>query len=145
MINLLETDNSVSVHHRNIQVLSTDLYKTVNGLSPEIMKKAFPFNENTNYNTRNKGKFHLKAIKSVTFSSETLSHMAPKIWEFLPVEIKTVESVACFKRAIKKLKAMNCPCRLCWSMFFRLVSCSLFYDTSQTCFTFFLLLLFLSY
>ena len=38
---LLETDNSVSVHHRNIQVLATELYKLVNGLSPEIMKEAF--------------------------------------------------------------------------------------------------------
>ena len=28
---LLETDNSVSVHHRNIQVLATELYKIVNG------------------------------------------------------------------------------------------------------------------
>ena len=38
---LLETDNSVSVHHRNIQVLATELHKIVNGLSPEIMKKVF--------------------------------------------------------------------------------------------------------
>ena len=35
---LLETDNSVSVHHRNIHVLATELYKIVNGLSPDIMK-----------------------------------------------------------------------------------------------------------
>ena len=55
---LLETDNSVSVHHQNIQVLATELYKTVNGLSPEIMKEVFPFNEITSYNTRNKRKFH---------------------------------------------------------------------------------------
>ena len=76
---LLETDNSVSVHHRNIQVLATELYKIVNGLSPEIMKEVFPFNENTSYNTRNKRKFHSRSIKSVAFSSETLSHLAPKI------------------------------------------------------------------
>ena len=44
---LLETDNSVSVHHRNIQVLATELYKIVNGLSPEIMKEVLTFNDNT--------------------------------------------------------------------------------------------------
>ena len=49
---LLETDNSVSVHHRNIQVLATELYKIVNGLSPEIMKEVFSFNENASCNTR---------------------------------------------------------------------------------------------
>ena len=58
---LLETDNSVSVHHRNIQVLATELYKIVNGLSPEIMK-VFLFNENTTYDTRDKRKFHSRAI-----------------------------------------------------------------------------------
>ena len=38
---LLETDNFVSVHHRNIQVLATESRKIVNGLSPEIMKEVF--------------------------------------------------------------------------------------------------------
>ena len=99
---LLETDNSVSVHHRDIQVHATELYKVVNGLSPEIMKEVFPFDENTPYNTRNKKKFHLRSIKSVTFGSEMFSHLAPKIWELVPVEIKNVDLVAHFKRAIKK-------------------------------------------
>ena len=53
----LETHNSVSMHHQNIQVLATDLFKTVNGLSPEIMKGVFLFNENTSYNTINKKSF----------------------------------------------------------------------------------------
>lgn len=51
---LLEIDNSISVHHRNFQVLATKLYKTVNELSPDIMKEVAPFNENTSYNLRNK-------------------------------------------------------------------------------------------
>ena len=38
---LLETDNSLSKHHRNIQVLATELYNIVNRVSPEIMKKSF--------------------------------------------------------------------------------------------------------
>ena len=116
---LLETDNSVSVQHQNIQVLATELYKIVNGLSPEIMKEVFPFNENTSYNTRNKTKFHSRSIESVTSGSKTLSHLAPKIWELVPVEIKNVDSVASFKRAIKKWKPINCPCRLCRTYVFQ--------------------------
>ena len=41
---LPEIDNSVSVHHRNIQILATELYKIVNGLSPDIVKDIFPLN-----------------------------------------------------------------------------------------------------
>ena len=60
---LIETDNSVPVHHRNIQVLATESYKIVNGLSSEIMKEVFPFNENTFYNIKNKRKVSFKAYK----------------------------------------------------------------------------------
>ena len=40
---LLEIDNSVSVHHRNLQIRATELYKIVNGLSPDTMKNVFPW------------------------------------------------------------------------------------------------------
>ena len=98
---LLETDNSVSVHHRNIQVLATELYKIVNGFSPEIRKEDFPFNENSSYNIRSKRKFYSRSIKSVIYGSEILFHLAPKILEFVRAENKKVDSVASFERSIK--------------------------------------------
>ena len=94
----------------------------MNGLSPEVMKEVFPFNENTTYNTRNERKFYSRVIKSVTFDYETLSHVAPKMWELAPAEIiKNEESVACFKRAIfcryfsndKKLKKVTLQLSKC--------------------------------
>ena len=81
------------MHHRNIQVLATGLYKIVSGLSPEIMKEGFLFNENTTYDAGNKRKFYSRAIKSVTFDCEILSYVAPKISELVPIEIKNIESV----------------------------------------------------
>ena len=110
---LLETNNSFWVHHQNIQVHATELYRKVNGLSPKIMKGVFPFNEHTSYNTRNKRKIHSRSIKLLAFGSETLSHLAPKIWELGLVEIKNADSVASFKTGIKKWKPRNCPCPLC--------------------------------
>ena len=97
------------------------MYKIVNGLSPEITKEVFPFNENTTYNKRNKKKIHSRALKSVTFGSETLFDLAHKISELVSVEIKNVESIACFKRAIKKWKPINCSCRLCRTYVFQVV------------------------
>ena len=35
---LLEKDNTVSVHQRNLQFLAIELYKVVNGISPDLMK-----------------------------------------------------------------------------------------------------------
>ena len=116
---LLETDNFVSVHFRNVQALAIELYKVVNGFSPVIMKDVFPLNENLCYNTRNKRTLNSRNIRTVHFGSETLSHLAPKIWELVPEEIKKLESVASFKNAIKEWKPANCPCRLCRTYIFQ--------------------------
>ena len=35
---LLKKDNSVSIHHRNIQALATEMFKVENNIAPEIMK-----------------------------------------------------------------------------------------------------------
>ena len=64
---LLEIDKSVSVHHRNIHILTTELYKKVNRLSPDIMKGFSPLNNNLLYNTRNRRTIHSRPIRSVTY------------------------------------------------------------------------------
>ena len=38
---LLEKDNSVSIHHRNLQALATEMFKISNNLSPDIVKENF--------------------------------------------------------------------------------------------------------
>ena len=107
------------MHHPNFHVLAMELHKIVNVLSPEIMKEVFPFNENTSYSARNKINFHSRVIQLVTFDSETLSSLAPKILELVSLEIKNVKLVACFKRAIKKWKPINSHCRLCRTYVFQ--------------------------
>ena len=115
----VETENSVSVHFRNVQALAIELYKVVNGFSPDIMNNVFPLKENLRYNTRSKTTFHSRDIRTVHFGFETLLHLAPKIWELVPEEIKKLESVASFKNAIKEWKPANCPCRLCRTYIFQ--------------------------
>ena len=38
---LLIKDNSVSIHHRNIQYVAIEMYKVMNNLAPPIMKEIF--------------------------------------------------------------------------------------------------------
>ena len=40
---LLERDNSVTIHERNIQVLLTEIFKVKSGAAPEIMTEIFKF------------------------------------------------------------------------------------------------------
>ena len=89
------------------------------------MKDVFSLNENSCYNTSNKRMFRSRDIRTAHFGSESLSHLAPKIWELVPEEIKKLESAASFKNAIKKWKPANCLCRLCRTyIYFRLALCN---------------------
>ena len=38
---LLKRNNSVSIHHRNIQALATDMFEGKNNIAPEIMNELF--------------------------------------------------------------------------------------------------------
>ena len=50
---LLEKDNSVTIHVKNLQVLVMEMYKVQNNCSPEIINKVFPTNEpNCEYDLR---------------------------------------------------------------------------------------------
>ena len=39
--NLLKKDNSVFIHHRNIQALATEVFKVENNIALEVMKELF--------------------------------------------------------------------------------------------------------
>ena len=72
---LLEIDNSVSVYHRNILVLATELYKFVNGLSPKLVSDCFKLTNMTVYNTRNRSTFYSRLVRTTLHGTESLSHL----------------------------------------------------------------------
>ena len=76
---LLEKDNTVSVHRRNLQFLAIELYKVINGISPDLMKEVFPLNDDSGYNLRNKRTFKSRRVKSMRYGTDSLAHLAPKI------------------------------------------------------------------
>ena len=47
---LLEKDDSVSIHYQNIRQLATEMFKVSKGLCPEIVKGLFQFRYDIPYN-----------------------------------------------------------------------------------------------
>ena len=74
---LLSKDKSVTVHQRNLQTLATEMYKILNGLSPDIMQDIFETKSNY-YNTRNAPAFSSRNIKTVRYGLQTIFYMAQK-------------------------------------------------------------------
>ena len=108
---LLEKDESFTVHERNIQTLCLELYKVAWGVAPEIMRLVFPTKPNIDYPWENI--FQTFNIKTVTWGSESLSHLGPKIWSLLPISLKKIPVLHKFKKEIRLWKPINCPCRIC--------------------------------
>ena len=108
---LLDKDNSVTIHGRNIQNLAIELYKVINGLSPVIMSLVFPIKENIKYCSKNN--FKTRNIHSAKYGTETLVHLGPEIWALVPDFIKVEKSLSTFKIKIKSWCPSKCPCELC--------------------------------
>ena len=109
---LLERDKTFSIHHKNIQSLAIEIYKFVNGLSPEIMNSVFNLKENNRYSLRNVYELYSRNPRTVKYGTETISYLAPKVWSIVPQPIKESTSIHSFKTKIRKWKP-DCPCRLC--------------------------------
>ena len=109
---LLAKDGSVTIHHRNIQLLAMELFKCKNELSPQIMKVLFK-EKHSGINLRSQMNYHIPKINTVAFGENSLRYLGPKIWELVPKEIRDSQSMETFKSAIKKWIPWDCPCRLC--------------------------------
>ena len=114
--NLLEMDNSVTVHQRNLQLLMVEIYETKSNLNPSFMKTIFEEKE-LPYNLRCSDKLQLPQAKTTCLGIDTVRFMGKKVWETLPPELKNSDSLQIFKRLIKAHKCQACNCRL-WKTFY---------------------------
>ena len=108
---LLKKDGSVTIHEKNIQMLAIEIYKVINGISPEIMKEIFLLKEKDIYHSQ--FPFKSRNIRTVNYGTQSLGYLGPKIWSIIPENLKQVNSLNEFKIKIKKWKPTGCPCRLC--------------------------------
>ena len=109
---LLRKDNSVSIHHKNLQVLATEMFKIKNKMSPKILDEIF-YEKTSLYNLRQNSSFFIRKVHSVYHGTESLSFLGPKIWELVPKDLKQSKSLQIFKNKIKRWEVLDCPCRLC--------------------------------
>ena len=109
---LLKRNKSLSFGQKNLQLLATEIYKTKNDLVSKIMKDTFHFIQKP-YNLRNDPELQRRRNRTVYFGTESISSLAPKIWELIPSDIRSANSLGIFKEKIKFWTTDKCPCRLC--------------------------------
>ena len=109
---LLKKYGSISIHHRNIQLLATEIFKTLNNLSPSIMSEICKL-KRTTYALRTGTCLQAISPRITTYGFDRVSYLAPKIWNLVPNEIKRCKTLNSFRHSIKNWKPTACPCRLC--------------------------------
>ena len=109
---LLKKDNSVCIHHRNIQSLAVQLFKLKENLSNTIMRDIFPTRV-LNYNLRSQANFLRNRVNTTKFGLNSLRHLALKVWSMIPTETKNSLTVEIIKSIISKWKPNDYDCKLC--------------------------------
>ena len=77
------------------------------------MKLVFPLENKSRFPNQNI--FVTSNVKTVSWGTESLRHIGPKIWQKIPNSIKILKTLNLFKNKIREWKPENCPCRLCKS------------------------------
>ena len=90
---LLKKDNSLSIYHKNIRLLGTELYKVKNNLPTHLMSEIFDL-ANIDCYLRSQTDFKQGPVNKVNYGLKSLRYLAPKIWNIIPLEIRNSSSPA---------------------------------------------------
>ena len=100
---LLSEDKSFTVHHKNVQKLAIEMHNVKNELCPKIMLDLLK--EVTHADSlKNDLICGSYKIKTVRYSTETITYLGPKVWSIITDEIRESASLETFRQRIKLWK-----------------------------------------
>ena len=109
---LLEEKTLTTLYGKRTLAMCCETFKTVNGLNASYMKDIFT-NRPSKYPSRNEENLYIPKVNQVTYGYKSYRVQGPKIWNFLPNEIKELKSYDAFKTKINDLAMPFCSCKNC--------------------------------
>ena len=109
---LLSIDGSFCINIINLQVLMTEIYKTINNLNPSFMSTIFK-EKKTFHQLRNNNLLIIPKASSTKFGYRSISFRGAILWNKLPESIKNAENVHTLKKLIQQWDASTCNCHIC--------------------------------
>ena len=96
---LLDIDNSVTIHHINIRALATEIYKVLHGYSLAILNEVF-VPSHCKHNFRKNNSLERRSVNTVRSGTESLSFLGPKIWSIVSDYIKPSETMGVYRMSL---------------------------------------------
>ena len=109
---LLQKDNFVTIHQRNLKILAIEIFKFHNNAAPEIIKDVFEI-KNHQYNFRRNVRLQRRTVNTVMYGTKTVASLRARIWNLVPKYLNCLKSLNEFKKNIRKWTIKECPCCLC--------------------------------
>ena len=108
---LLQKAASVSIHTKNLQLLVSEVFKTVNQLNPKIMWDSFNFKPPNKYQLR-RGQNLMIPQARTTRAINSFDFRAAMAWNHIPIQGKNSNDLNEFNSFIKT-KHIYCECIHC--------------------------------
>ena len=111
---ILKLAGKSTMNVTRLRSLCIEIIKTLSSTNPTFMNDIFQLRK-TNRAIRNQYKPNLEVpiINQVTFGAKSIRYLGPEIWNTLPFDIKSSESLTTFKRIIKNWDTVSCKCPIC--------------------------------
>ena len=109
---LLKLADKTTMIVSRLKILCIEIFKTINQLNPQYMNYIFKKSINRS-SSRSPNNIEVPRVNQATFGTNSLKSLGPKVWNSLPENIKSSESLEIFKNNMKIWDGPNCNCRIC--------------------------------
>ncbi len=96
VLNLAERS---SFYMDRLKTIATEVYKAINGMSPESSQDLFVIKANV-HDLRDNNKMKLYKFKTMTYGKHSIQYVAGILWNSINVDITNTDNVYVFKRTI---------------------------------------------
>ena len=103
---LLQLNNSVSIHQRHLRFLLTETYKSTGTLKPQFMWSYFKYRK-VPYKLRWGPVFFIPPTRSTIYGTNSGHFRGSLIWNRLPNLVQSITSISEFKNVIKKSEILT--------------------------------------
>ena len=109
---LLENNKFVSMEIKRKQTLCTEIFKTFNDLNPPYMKEFFQ-KYSFFYNLRSSDDLSIPRVNQTTFGLKSIRYEGAVLWNHLPKNIKSSDTLGPFEKQIKSWTGPQSKCTHC--------------------------------